>query len=100
MTCFVSVAKLLRQDRINLEIAIQKRGTPASARDQRNLDRLQRDANTAELKSAQSAFNGAQCYARTGGKGLALNLIDVAIAHPEMREKAIALKALIEKLPD
>ena len=81
-------------------MTIQKRGTPPNARDQRNLDRLQRDADTAELKSAQSAFNGAQCYARTGGKGLALNLIDVAIAHPEMREKAIALKAVIEKLPN
>jgi tetratricopeptide (TPR) repeat protein len=100
MTCFVSIAKLLRQDRANLEMAIQKRGTPANARDQRNLDRLQRDALTAELKSAQSAFNGAQCYARSGGRGLALNLIDVAIAHPEMREKATALKALIEKLPN
>ena len=99
MTCFVSIAKFLRQDRANLEQAIQKRGTPANARDQRNLDRLQRDADTAELKSAQSAFNGAQCYARTGGKDLALKLIDVAIAHPGMKEKAEALKPLIEKLP-
>lgn len=100
MTCFVSSAKALRQNRAELEMMIQKRGTPPTARDQRNLDRLQRDADTAELKAAQSAFNGAQCYARTGGKGLALNLVDVAIAHPEMREKAIALKAAIEKLPN
>jgi tetratricopeptide (TPR) repeat protein len=100
MTCFVSAAAALRQERARLDMAIQKRGTPPNARDQRNLDRLQRDADTAELKSAQSAFNGAQCYARTGGKGLALNLIDVAIAHPEMREKATALKSLIEKLPN
>ena len=100
MTCFVSSAASLRQTRANLEMTIQKRGTPPNARDQRNLDRLQRDADTAELKSAQSAFNGAQCYARTGGKGLALNLIDVAVAHPGMSEKAIALKALIEKLPN
>jgi tetratricopeptide (TPR) repeat protein len=100
MTCFVSAAAGLRQERARLDMAIQKRGTPANARDQRNLDRLQRDADTADLKSAQSAFNGAQCYARTGGKGLALNLVDVAIAHPEMREKATALKAAIEKLPN
>ena len=99
MTCFVSAASGLRQERAELDMAIQKRGTPPTARDRRNLDRLQRDADTAELKSAQSAFNGAQCYARTGGKALALNLIDVAIAHPGMREKAEALKALIEKLP-
>jgi tetratricopeptide (TPR) repeat protein len=100
MTCFVSSAAALRQERARVDMMIQKRGTPPNARDQRNLDRLQRDADTAELKSAQSAFNGAQCYARTGGKGLALNLIDVAIAHPEMREKAAALKTLIEKLPN
>jgi len=100
MTCFTSAASALRQNRATLEMTIQKRGTPLNARDQRNLDRLQRDADTADLKAAQSAFNGAQCYARTGGKGLALNLIDVAIAHPGMREKAEALKALIEKLPN
>ena len=100
MTCFVSAASALRENRATLEMTIQKRGTPLNARDQRNLDRLQRDADTAELKSAQSAYNGAQCYARSGGKGLALNLIDVAIAHPGMREKAEALKALIEKLPN
>jgi tetratricopeptide (TPR) repeat protein len=100
MTCFVSAASGLRQERAQLDMAIQKRGTPATPRDQRNLDRLQRDADTADLKSAQSAFNGAQCYARIGGKGLALNLIDVAIAHPQMNEKAVALKAAIEKLPN
>ena len=98
MTCFVSAAAALREDARDLETTIQKRGTPPNAREQRNLDRLQRDADTAELKSAQSAFNAAQCYARTGGKGLALNLVDVAIAHPGMSEKAIALKAAIEKL--
>jgi hypothetical protein len=100
MTCFVSAASALRQERARLDMNLQKRGTPPAARDQRNLDRLQRDAETADLKSAQSAFNGSQCYARTGGKGLALNLIDVAIAHPEMREKAEALKAAIQKLPN
>lgn len=97
MTCFISSAAALRQDRARTEAEIQKRGTPPTVRDQKFLDRLRRDADNAELKSAQSAFNGAQCYARTGGKGLALNLIDVAIAHPDMREKATALKALIEK---
>jgi tetratricopeptide (TPR) repeat protein len=100
MTCFTSSAAALRQDRVRVEGTIEKRGTPATAREQRQLDRLSRDATNAELKSAQSAFNAAQCYARTGGKGLALNLVDVAIDHPEMREKAIALKAAIEKLPN
>ena len=63
------------------------------------MERFTRDADNADEKSAQSAFNAAQCYARTGGKGMALNLVDVAIGHPRMKEKAEALKAAIEKLP-
>jgi tetratricopeptide (TPR) repeat protein len=99
MTCFVSSAAALRQDRARTAAAIEKRGTPATPREQRQLDRLERDAANAEEKSAQSAYNASQCYARTGNKHLALNLIDVAIEHPLMKEKAIAMKAAIEKLP-
>lgn len=100
MTCFASSAAALRQDRARTDLAIQQRGTAATARELRQLDRLQRDAENAEEKSAQSAYNAAQCYARTGQKSLALHLIDVAIAHPKMSEKAIAMKAAIEKLPN
>ena len=100
MSCFITTAKALREDRTRTEAEIQKRGTPATAREQRNLDRLQRDADTAEEKASQSAYNGAQCYARTGQKRDALTLIDAAIAHPLMREKATAMKAAIEKLPN
>ena len=100
MSCFVTAAAALRQDRARTEAAIEKRGTPATPREQRQLDRLLRDAETAEEKSAQSAYNAAQCYARTGEKRQALNLIDVAIAHPKMNEKALQMKAAIEKLPN
>ena len=48
MTCFVSAAAALRKDRARIEMPIQKRGTPPTAREQRNLDRLQRDADNAE----------------------------------------------------
>lgn len=99
MTCFISVAASLRENRAALEKQIAIRGTPATARQTRQLERLQRDADNAEEKSAQSAYNAAQCYARTGERGLAINLIDVAIAHPKMKEKAAAMKAAIEKLP-
>ena len=100
MSCFVSAAAALRQDRARREAEIAKRGTPATARENAQQERLQRDAETAEEKSAQSAYNAAQCYARTGQKAMALNLIDVAIAHPKMGEKAIVMKAAIEKLPN
>lgn len=99
MTCFISTAASLRHNRERLEKLIAARGAPATERETRTLARFARDADTAEEKSAQSAFNAAQCYARTGGRGLALNLVDVAIAHPKMEEKARALKAAIEKLP-
>jgi tetratricopeptide (TPR) repeat protein len=100
MSCFVSAAGALRQDHARTEASIRQRGTPATPREQRNLNRLQRDAENADEKSAQSAYNAAQCYARTGQKRDALTLIDAAIAHPLMREKATAMKAAIEKLPD
>lgn len=99
MTCFISAAAALRGDRNRIESAIAKRGTPATDRETRRLERLQRDADNADERSAQSAFNAAQCYARTGDRGLAINLVDVAIGHPRMREKAEVLKAAIEKLP-
>jgi len=100
MTCFTSSAAALRADLQRYEDTLARRGTPANARDQRQMDRLRRDADNAEEKSAQSAFNGAQCYARTGNQALALNLVDVAMGHPAMKEKATALRAAIEKLPN
>ena len=99
MTCFTSSARALRQDLERTETAIAARGTPATAREQRNMDRLKRDAENADEKSAQSAFNGAQCYARTGNKLMALSHVDAAMAHPRMKDKAEQLKAAIEKLP-
>ena len=100
MSCFVSAAAALRQDRARTEAAIQQRGTPATAARATQPGALERDADNAEEKSAQSAYNAAQCYARTGQKRDALTLIDAAIAHPLMREKATAMKAAIEKLPN
>lgn len=100
MTCFTSSARALRQDLERTESAVAKRGTPATAREQRNMERLKRDAENADEKSAQSAFNAAQCYARIGQKLMALSHVDAAIAHPRMKEKAEQLKAAIEKLPN
>ena len=99
MSCFISSAAALRQNLAVLEQQVAARGTPPTARDTRQMDRFRHDAENADERSAQSAFNAAQCYARTGGKGMALNLVDVAIGHPKMNEKALALKAAIEKLP-
>jgi tetratricopeptide (TPR) repeat protein len=99
MSCFISAAASLRQDLDRREKQVAARGTPATDREIRQMDRLRRDAENADERSAQSAFNAAQCYARTGERGMALNLVDVAIGHPRMKEKADALKTAIEKLP-
>ena len=99
MTCFTSSAAALRDNAARVERQVAARGTPATARETRQIERLTRDAENADERSAQSAFNAAQCYARTGNRGLALNLVDVATDHPRMREKAEALKSAIEKLP-
>ena len=100
MSCFISAAAALRQNRdaaSNSRLPRAARRPPIAKRG--SWIGCTRDADNAEEKSAQSAFNAAQCYARTGGKGMALNLVDVAIGHPRMSEKAEALKAAIEKLP-
>lgn len=99
MTCFTGAAKALRAEAQKIEDAGTRRGTALSAREQRLVERNRRDAENADEKSAMSAFNAAQCYARTGDKLLALKHVDAAIEHPRMKEKALALKAAIEKLP-
>ena len=99
MSCFVRSAEALRGDAQRSEERVAKRGTPATARETRHLERSLRDAENAEERSAQSAFNAAQCLARTGSKSQALAHVDVAAQHPRMREKALQLKAAIEKLP-
>ena len=100
MSCFVSSAAALRADLARTEGQIKRRGTAATATESRRMERNRRDAENADERSAQSAFNAAQCLVRTGQKTQALTHVDVAAAHPRMREKALALKAAIEKLPN
>ncbi len=94
MSCFVSTARTAREDLARLETSNR---TPAQKAKQAAT--LRSRIETSEERAAQSAFNAAQCYAFVGDKGMALTHVDVAIAHPKMREKAAALKAAIEKLP-
>ena len=89
MSCFVSSAAALRQDRARLEQAIRRAARrPPRVNNAQSWIGSPRCGHRRE-KSAQSAFNAAQCYARTGRKSMALNLMDVAIAHPRMNEKAV-----------
>jgi tetratricopeptide (TPR) repeat protein len=94
MSCFVSTAATAREDLARLETSNR---TPAQKAKQAAT--LELRIETAEERSAQSAFNAAQCYALVGNRSMALTHVDVAMSHPKMREKAAALKVAIEKLP-
>ena len=104
MTCFTSAAEQARRDLTQLEAGIARRGgpadppTPRDARDAKQRAKLQKDIETGEERSAQSAFNAAQCYARIGQKLLARTHVDAAAAHPRLKEKADALRAAIDKM--
>ena len=94
MSCFVTTAATAKEDRARVETSNR---TPAQKAKQTAT--LTNRIETAEERSAQSAFNAAQCYALHGNKGMALTHIDVAMAHPKMREKAAVLRSAIEKMP-
>lgn len=101
MSCFVGAASQARRDLANLDAEVRRSGGSLNppGRETRQRAKLTKDIELAEERSAQSAFNAAQGFARTGQKGPALTHVDVAIAHPRMKEKAEALKAAIEKMP-
>ena len=99
MTCFVAAAARAKSELEQLQAAIVRRGEPTTPRQLKQQDTLQKQIVTAEERSAQAAFNAAQGYARAGQKTVALNHIDLAIAHPKMKEKAEALRTAIEKMP-
>ncbi|MGH9199844.1 MAG: hypothetical protein ACRD2A_01255 [Vicinamibacterales bacterium] len=94
MSCFVSTAARARADLAGLETSNH---TPAQKAKQAAT--LRNRIETAEERSAQSAFNAAQCYGLVGNKAMALTHVEVAMTHPKMREKAATLKSAIDKLP-
>lgn len=101
MSCFSNAASQARTDLAALDAEVKRAGGTLlpPGREQRQRTKLTRDMEVAAERSAQSAFNAAQGFARMGQKPLALAHAEMAIAHPRMKEKAEALKLAIEKLP-
>jgi tetratricopeptide (TPR) repeat protein len=99
MSCFVAAASRAKFELEQLDAAILRGKKEPTPRQLKQRDTFQKQIITAEERAAQAAFNAAQGYARAGQKTVALNHIDIAIAHPKLKEKAEALKAAIEKLP-
>ncbi len=94
MSCLVSTAARAKDD-----LAALEQSNRTLAQKAKQAATLRSRIETSEERAAQSAFNAAQCYALVGNRSMALTHVDVAMAHPKMREKAAALKAAIEKLP-
>jgi hypothetical protein len=95
----VAAASRAKFELEQLDAAILRGKKEPTPRQLKQRDTFQKQIITAEERAAQAAFNAAQGYARAGQKTVALNHIDIAIAHPKLKEKAEALKAAIEKLP-
>jgi tetratricopeptide (TPR) repeat protein len=95
MTCFASAAADARADISRVEQAGASEAAKARA-----LAAARKRLETAEHRSAQAAFNGANVYVRLGQKALALSHVEAAMTHPLLKEKAAALKGSIEKLPE
>jgi len=100
MSCFSNAASQAKSDLAALDAEVKRRGGSLDppGREQRQRTKLTRDMEVAAERSAQSAFNAAQGFARMGQKPLALAHVEMAIAHPRMKEKAEALKIAIEKM--
>ncbi|MGE3490443.1 MAG: hypothetical protein AB7N29_10590 [Vicinamibacterales bacterium] len=101
MSCFSNAASQARTDLAALDAEVKRAGGTLQppGREQRQRTKLTREMEVAAERSAQSAFNAAQGFARMGQKPLALAHVQMAIAHPRMKEKAEALKLAIEKMP-
>lgn len=93
--CFADAAAQGRKDLSATEAADLSPSVKA-----RRIETVQKRIETAEHRRAQSAFNAASAYARAGQKAEAVATVDIAAEHPLLREKAVALKAAIEKLPN
>lgn len=95
MRCYLAAASAARADLATLEAGPHPEGQKVRPR-----ARLQRTIEASDERAAQSAFNAAQGHLRQGNKEPALIHVDVAAAFDPLREKALALRAAIEKLRD
>ncbi len=93
--CFAAAAEQARR-----EIAETQQAELAENVRARRIAAAQKRIDTSEHRRAQAAFNAASCYARLGQKGEATSFIELAAEHPLMKDKAAALKASIDKLPE
>ncbi len=94
MSCFTAAAAQARADIEAAQIANYGEGVKA-----RRIAAAEKRLETSEHRKAQAAFNAAQCFVRLGQKSSALNHVDVAAEHVQLREKATTLRITIDRMP-
>jgi tetratricopeptide (TPR) repeat protein len=92
--CYAAAAERGRRD-----LTATENADAAPTIKARKIATLRKQIDTSEHRRAQSAFNAAASYARIGQKNEASAYVDIAAEHPLLKEKATALKASIDKLP-
>jgi uncharacterized protein YciI len=93
-SCFAADAVAARESMVTIQ-----NSTSAEAVKARRLATAQRRAESSDHRRAQSAFNAASSYVRLARKADALTQLDIAAAHPLLKDKADALRVAVEKLP-
>jgi tetratricopeptide (TPR) repeat protein len=94
VTCFAGTAEQARRD-----IAVAQAAKWAESLKARRIAAAQKRLDTANHRHAQAAYNAAGSYARLSQKAEALTYLDLAAAHPLLKEKAAALRVSVDKLP-
>jgi tetratricopeptide (TPR) repeat protein len=92
--CFAADAQAAREAIVKLQNSSWSDAVKA-----RRIATAQKRAESSEHRRAQSAYNAASSYLRLGRKVEALGYADIAAEHQLLKEKAIALRSTIEKLP-
>jgi tetratricopeptide (TPR) repeat protein len=93
--CFATDAKTARE-----AIVTAENSTWAESVKARRIATARKRVESSEHRHAQSAFNAASSYLRLRNKSEALEYVALAAQHPLLKEKAAALRATIERLPD
>lgn len=91
VSCFTQAVASARAelDRIAASSSPPEVRTAEAAEHQQTLEE-------SELRTAQSAFNAAQCLVRTGDTASAAGYLDIAAEHPQVREQAERFRAVMK----
>jgi tetratricopeptide (TPR) repeat protein len=94
VNCFAGAAEQARRD-----IAAATDADWAEPLKARRIGAAQKRLDTSEHRQAQAAYNAAGSFARLGQKADAITYIEIAGRHALLKDKSVALRTSIDKLP-